>query len=74
VGRCVVQVVVLDAQLHTIRGIVAMLVKVESLAWAIDLYHAGLLRWFDGKMWSFDRGFAEPSDFDIDCAFVELEE
>lgn len=51
-----------------------MLVKVESLELAIDLYHAGLLRWSDGDVWSLDRKYAAPNKYDFAFAYIELEE
>ena len=51
-----------------------MLVKVESLELAIDLYHAGLLRWSDGEVWSLARKYAAPNRYDSDHAYVELED
>ena len=51
-----------------------MLVKVESLELAIDLYHAGLLRWSDGEVWSLARKYAAPNRYDLAYACVELEE
>ena len=51
-----------------------MLVKVESLELAIDLYHAGLLRWWDGDAWTKDNAYAEPSEYSKECTYVELEE
>lgn len=55
-------------------GIAAMLVKVESLELAIDLYHAGLLRWWDGEAWTADHKHAPPSKTDVSHAYIELEE
>ena len=51
-----------------------MLVKVESLELAIDLYHAGLLRWWDGEAWTADHKHAPPSKTDVSHAYIELEE
>ena len=55
-------------------GIAAMLVKVESLELAIDLYHAGLVRWWDGEAWTKDNAYAEPSEYSKECTYIELEE
>ncbi len=51
-----------------------MLAKVQSLALAIELYHAGLLRWHDGEEWSLANRYACPNEWDWDCAHIYLED
>lgn len=51
-----------------------MLVKVESLEFGLELYHAGLLRWYDGDIWSLENDYAEPSCYNEDSMYVELED
>lgn len=51
-----------------------MLVKVNDLKVAQELYFAGLLRWWDGEIWSIERGYGKPKEYCQDSAYVELEE
>ena len=51
-----------------------MLVKVKSLAFAIELYHAGLLCWRDGEAWSLANHYAPPDKYDYHCAHIYLED
>lgn len=51
-----------------------MLVKVESLELGLELYHAGLLRWYDGDSWSLDNAYGEPRCDNEDCMYVNLED
>lgn len=51
-----------------------MLVKVVDLKVAQGLYCAGLLRWYDGEPWTTENGYAKPSEYCQEHAYIELEE
>lgn len=52
-----------------------MLVKVETLELALELYDAGLLRWYDGDMWSYANRYGKPEQMHVGKhTFVELED
>ena len=52
-----------------------MLVKVESSELALELYDAGLLRWYDGDVWSSAHHYGEPEQVNVGKhTFVELED
>lgn len=52
-----------------------MLVKVETLELALELYDAGLLRWYDGDVWSRAHHYGKPEQMHVGSGtFVELEE
>ncbi len=52
-----------------------MLVKVETLELALGLYDAGLLRWYDGDVWSYANHYGKPEQHHVGrFTFIELEE
>lgn len=51
-----------------------MIVKVESLDTAIELYHAGLLCWLDGEPWSRSRNYTVPSEYSKEHCYIHVEE